>query len=227
MLVIEDKVSPLQKRQHHEKVYYFTIHFFCIIGKCTGEDHRTGSSFYNPKSLSGIQIQLLSSDHSGYSDQIVLTDHSGSFNFIAKGKNIKLKIKEPGYREEELGVNLPQEKPLVIYLRSQEGEKETEIAGVNISTGYQKIPKERATGSFSSVDQKLLSQQVSTGILERLPAIANGLSVSKGLNENGQLLVRGLSTMQGPKSPLIVVDNFPMKAISEISIPIWQKVSVF
>ncbi|AQX90580.1 MULTISPECIES: SusC/RagA family TonB-linked outer membrane protein [Elizabethkingia] len=165
------------------------------------------STTQNP--LSGIQIQLLSSDHSGYSDQIVLTDHSGSFNFIAKGKNIKLKIKEPGYREEELGVNLPQEKPLVIYLRSQEGEKETEIAGVNISTGYQKIPKERATGSFSSVDQKLLSQQVSTGILERLPAIANGLSVSKGLNENGQLLVRGLSTMQGPKSPLIVVDNFP------------------
>jgi hypothetical protein len=46
--------------------------------------------------------------------------------------------------------------------------KVKEIEAVNISTGYQKIPKERATGSFSFSNEKLLNQQVSTNILDRL-----------------------------------------------------------
>lgn len=50
---------------------------------------------------------------------------------------------------------------------------------------------------------------MTTNILDRLPAVANGLSMTKGITEDGQLMVRGLSTLQGPKSPLIVVDNFP------------------
>jgi hypothetical protein len=42
-------------------------------------------------------------------------------------------------------VTLPLKNPLKIVLPY----KVKEIEAVNISTGYQKIPKERATGSFS------------------------------------------------------------------------------
>jgi TonB-linked SusC/RagA family outer membrane protein len=84
--------------------------------------------------------------------------------------------------------------------------KEVEVI---VNTGFQKIPKERATGSFSTVNEKLLQQQVSTNIMDRLPALVNGMSVASGLSEEGQLMIRGLSTLQGPKTPLIIVDNFP------------------
>jgi TonB-linked SusC/RagA family outer membrane protein len=87
--------------------------------------------------------------------------------------------------------------------------KSTTLSEVTISTGYQEIPKERATGSFSTLDNKLLNQQVSPGIISRLEAIANSLSVDRITGNTGRLQVRGLSTIIGPRDPLIVLDNFP------------------
>ncbi|HAK27819.1 MAG TPA: hypothetical protein DCO90_00995, partial [Sphingobacterium sp.] len=40
-----------------------------------------------------------------------------------------------------------------------------------VSTGYQKIPKERATGSFVQIDNAILNRTVSTNILDRLDGI--------------------------------------------------------
>jgi len=51
---------------------------------------------------------------------------------------------------------------------------------------------------------------VSTDILSRLPAIANGLIADNSTAAaGGKLMIRGLSTITGPKAPLIVLDNFP------------------
>jgi TonB-linked SusC/RagA family outer membrane protein len=85
-----------------------------------------------------------------------------------------------------------------------------EAVTVEVNTGYQIIPKERVTGSFSQIDNKLLNQQVSTGVFERLESIANGLSVGRKNNATpNQIMIRGLSTINGPKEPLIILDNFP------------------
>lgn len=85
------------------------------------------------------------------------------------------------------------------------------IKGIEVySTGYQQIPKERATGSFDLISNKLFNQQVSTNVLDRLEPIANGLQVNKKINGSaGQIIIRGLSTINGPKSPLIILNNFP------------------
>jgi len=78
------------------------------------------------------------------------------------------------------------------------------------STGYQNIPKERSTGSFDLIDRQLFNQQVSTNVTDRLEAIANGLQSNKKINgSDGQIIIRGLSSINGPKSPLIIVNNFP------------------
>lgn len=97
---------------------------------------------------------------------------------------------------------------LVVTLQPEMTEmKEVEVL---VNTGFQKVPKERATGSFSFVSNKLFNQQVTTGIMERLPSIANGITVNRGTTEGeGQIMIRGLSTIHGPKAPLIVIDNFP------------------
>jgi len=80
---------------------------------------------------------------------------------------------------------------------------------VEVSTGYQQLPKERSTGSFASVSNKLFNQQVSTDVLSRLEAVTNGLMVDRGTGTQGQITIRGLSTITGPRDPLIVVNNFP------------------
>ncbi|WP_158643981.1 SusC/RagA family TonB-linked outer membrane protein [Pseudobacter ginsenosidimutans] len=98
-----------------------------------------------------------------------------------------------------------------------------------VSTGYQKIPIERATGSFAQVNNELLNRSVSTNILGRLKGVANGvffpnsglpftqhqaaMASTNPLNRNLGIRVRGESSMaenlQLSKDPLIVLDNFP------------------
>lgn len=81
---------------------------------------------------------------------------------------------------------------------------------VTVNTGYQRIPKERATGSFYLINNDLLNQKVSTDILSRLDGITSGLLVDKRNSNQITYQLRGLSTLtQGAMMPLIVLDNFP------------------
>jgi TonB-linked SusC/RagA family outer membrane protein len=47
--------------------------------------------------------------------------------------------------------------------------------------------------------------------MERLPAIANGLTYDETTDARGSFKVRGISSINGPKEPLIVLDNFPFE----------------
>jgi len=81
---------------------------------------------------------------------------------------------------------------------------------VQINTGYQALPKERATGSFEKIDNRLFNQQVSTSIISRLEFITNGLQFDRKTTQlSTGITIRGLSTIRGPKAPLIILDNFP------------------
>jgi len=92
---------------------------------------------------------------------------------------------------------------------------DTQLTDVEVvSTGYQQVPKERATGSFVQVDQKLLNRRTSTNVLDRLEGVTSGLNFNRNTNSsNGSnpsaLSVRGRSTIFANPNPLIVVDNFP------------------
>lgn len=78
-----------------------------------------------------------------------------------------------------------------------------------VSTGYQTLPKERATGSFSFIDNKLLNRSVGTNVIDRLKDVIPGLSFNT--IGSSSLSVRGQSTLFGNAEPLIVVDNFPFE----------------
>ncbi len=83
-----------------------------------------------------------------------------------------------------------------------------ELQEVIINSGYQEIPRERATGSFNHIDAKLLNEQISTTLLDRLPAVANGLTLDRVTGSPG-FIIRGLSTVRGVRDPLIILNNFP------------------
>lgn len=78
-----------------------------------------------------------------------------------------------------------------------------------VSTGYQDMPKERATGSFVKIDNELISRRVSTDILSRLDGITNGLIFNTNRRQANDISIRGRSTIFANDKPLIVVDNFP------------------
>jgi TonB-linked SusC/RagA family outer membrane protein len=91
----------------------------------------------------------------------------------------------------------------------------SKLKEVIVSTGYQTLPKERATGSFEVVNNKLFNRSTSTSILDRLHDVVPGLYFP-GSNEGGEsgITVRGLSSLQVIQTghlpqPLIVVDNMP------------------
>ena len=80
---------------------------------------------------------------------------------------------------------------------------------VTVTNGYQQLAKERATGSFEKVNNKLFNREVSTDVLSRLEGIASGVYFSKQLGA-ASISVRGVSSVRATiLAPLIVVDNFP------------------
>jgi len=80
---------------------------------------------------------------------------------------------------------------------------------VQVYTGYEVLSKEKTTGSFTKIGADLLEQQVTTNVLDRLETVGNGIMVDRGTNAGGRITVRGISSIRGPKEPLIVLDNFP------------------
>ncbi len=150
--------------------------------------------------LPGVSIRVKSQNAR------TISDRNGKFTLtIHEGTGIA-EFTLSGYETQTKKYVLPLREPLTIVLQ----EKATDIEGITLTTGYQKIPKERATGSFSAVSSETLQKQVSRNILDRLPAAANGVVLSKGTDSGeSQLMIRGLSTIKGPKSPLIVLDQFP------------------
>ncbi|HMR82628.1 MAG TPA: TonB-dependent receptor plug domain-containing protein, partial [Niabella sp.] len=91
---------------------------------------------------------------------------------------------------------------------------DTELEGVTINTGYQRLKPNEVNGSFTVIDNKTLNEQTGTNILERLKGVTNSLIFNTGKsnsagNEENTISIRGLSTINGPLAPLIIVDNFP------------------
>lgn len=90
---------------------------------------------------------------------------------------------------------------------------------VTVNTGYEKIPKERATGSFEFVNNEELNRRVGANILDRLEGVSTGIFFDKrfGSAANASIslnniIIRGLSTLttspDNVRQPLVVVNNF-------------------
>ncbi len=79
---------------------------------------------------------------------------------------------------------------------------------VTINTGYQQLSPEKTTGSFETINSRLLNRSVSNNILSRLEGVASGFYVDNSKDKAG-FFIRGLSTLRAETQPLIILDNFP------------------
>ncbi|OOQ60312.1 hypothetical protein BC343_26485 [Mucilaginibacter pedocola] len=82
-----------------------------------------------------------------------------------------------------------------------------------VSTGYQTLPKERATGSFAQVDDQLYNRRTGADLLGRLEGVVPGLAFNKNTvnaaSGSADISIRGTSTLFAGNQPLIVIDGFP------------------
>ncbi|KEO71713.1 hypothetical protein EL17_23215 [Anditalea andensis] len=139
-------------------------------------------------------------------NQGTITDNEGYFALHLDEGQYLLYISAMGFGKREIGVTVPVEEPLMVYLRPDEMQLgEVEV----ISTGYQTLSKERATGSFVHIDQALLNRRISTNLLERLEDITPGLVFNRIGPASDRISIRGRNSIYSNSQPLIVIDNFP------------------
>ncbi len=133
------------------------------------------------------------------------TDKEGKFSLKGPSTTNKLSISHLGYND-TISTITSTNKTLGIVLSPIDNRiEEVEV----VSTGYQKIPKERATGSFSYVDSKTLQRNPGMSLISRLNGVTNGLLIDRNAGNPDGLSIRGRSTIFSNTKPLIVIDNFP------------------
>lgn len=140
---------------------------------------------------------------------VATSDNEGNFSIFYNGEPDSLIISHVSYKQKLLGVDKFTSASLIIELE----EDSKHLEEVVINTGFQQLPKERATGSFSFIDNKTLNLQAGSGILERMNGVASSILFDNTKNRNEarklNINIRGLSTINGSQDPLVVVDNFP------------------
>ncbi len=154
------------------------------------------------KPVAGASIQVKGDKSRGVS-----TNTDGYFELKGLDENAVLAVSGVNIESREVKVNGKTALgDVVVKVKVAEGE---EVVLVN--TGYQQLPKERATGSFFLMDNELLNRKVGMNILDRLEDMVPGISFIRGGvgRTDHELSIRGQSTIFANVRPLIIIDNFP------------------
>lgn len=140
------------------------------------------------------------------------TNSDGYFELMDVDEDATLVISGVSIETLEVGVN-GKEDLYTVHART----KVTEMEGVavKLNTGYQTIPKERATGSFATVDNKLFNQRISPDVISRLEGNVPGMLFNNNTGALGNkttggrdVTIRGHGTLFSNDQPLVVLDNF-------------------
>lgn len=154
----------------------------------------------NGNPLTGVTVQVKESRIQ------TSTNQYGSFEIPAAIGNTLL-FRYMGYSPIEAKVNSNQVNMAMQYVFNTMAEVD-----VTVNTGFQSLNKERATGSFTKVDNELFNRRVGSTVIERLEGVTSGLMFNGNYVDRANsspFNIRGLSTIFADTKPLIIVDNFP------------------
>jgi len=153
---------------------------------------------------SGIPVADVTIKIFGNTVRTVLSGVDGTFNLPTGSGKTRMQASKIGYSTIDTLIVIG-DGPIILRMAPSD----IQLEEVTINTGYQLLSKERAVGSFDQLSNRKLNEQVGPNILSRIEAIGNGVSVDRTSSTAGRLTVRGLSTINGPKDVLVVLDNFP------------------
>ncbi len=130
-----------------------------------------------------------------------VTDLNGNFSITSnRGGTQTLVISYIGMKDTKVIVNPRRSSGIVVkMLEDSHGLDEVVV------TGYQTISKERATGAFGTVTSKQLESKLNSD----LKNVIEGQVAGVVLDKDGNISIRGISTLNAETKPLLVVDGYP------------------
>jgi TonB-dependent starch-binding outer membrane protein SusC len=133
-----------------------------------------------------------------------VTNAQGYFDLKKVSGDAVLIISYIGYEPQEFKVE--KGRNLTVKLVRKGGRILDEVV---VSTGYQKLNKERFIGSVTKIDSALLHRQIGVDVISRLDGVTNSLLFDKRTG-TPRLQLRGINTLQGGdvEKPLIILDDF-------------------
>lgn len=108
-----------------------------------------------------------------------------------------------GYRERRLAVKA--DLGTIALMPANQALKE-----ITVSSGYQSILKERATGAYDQLGQNVLSNRPVSNPSTALQGMVAGMQAKENADGSVSFLIRGSSSIYGDRAPLVVVDGFPV-----------------
>lgn len=201
------------------KKYYFTRILYCILmgiafsiqKNCIGQEVSKNPIKISIKGkiLDETGNPVLATVNVKATKINTTTSTKGEFELLNINANSIIVISGVGIESREIDVaGKTDVGSIIVKLKFTEG---SEVI-VEANTGYQKVSPNELNGSIVIIDNKTLNQQVGTNILKRLDGVTSGLAFTNKQNNNPQselnISIRGLSTVNGPLDPIIVIDNF-------------------
>jgi TonB-linked SusC/RagA family outer membrane protein len=143
----------------------------------------------------------------------VYTDFDGSYTIRLSNPNSVLVFSYIGFKTKEIAVGNYSTIDLMMEVDSYN------LQEVVLSTGYQTVSKERATGSYSAANMQVFESRRGTqNVVSRLEGTVAGLTVLAGPkgtggsrngsgSKNQKSVIRGLSSIQLATDPIYAVDG--------------------
>ena len=132
------------------------------------------------------------------------SDEAGFFSLQVQKVPFRLSVRHMSYVPLDTMISSLPKAPLLLRMQLAIAQLEA----VKVSTGYQQVSAEKLAGSYDVIGNERYQEQVGSNVLERLEGVASSLSVDRKTNKPS-INVRGISTLNGERGALIVVDNFP------------------
>lgn len=150
--------------------------------------------------LSGASVKIIGTNVG------TQTDADGKFSIKLNNKSQSLQVTYIGFEPSVIDLkNADHDGNITVWLHSFE----RTLEAVTVSTGYQNLPKERVSGSFENVNNKTINQRVTSTVKSRLEGLTT-IAFDKG-NARPQMVIRGISSINGSNAPLIILNGFPFE----------------
>ena len=150
------------------------------------------------------------------------SDFDGNFSLTVANGNSVLTISYIGFATKEIAINGLE----VVNVSLEESSSGLEEV---IVVGYGTQAKKDITGSVSVVDGDDIAARSTTNVSNALQGSVAGVSVTRSNSEPGagnEVRVRGVTTLQGNSSPLILVDDVPVSSINDVNPDQIESISV-
>ncbi|WP_256004837.1 SusC/RagA family TonB-linked outer membrane protein [Pedobacter deserti] len=158
---------------------------FIVTGRVTDNDH-----FPVP----GVTVTLKGSGKQ------TMTDGEGKFSISAEAADDVLVFTSVSMETQEIRLDGRKEINVTLQLKTNA------LKEITVNTGFQRIGKEKITGATVTVGSAELETRYTPNILNNLEGRVPGLVTYRGMTS-----IRGVSTINATKNPLVVLDGLPIE----------------